>query len=51
VRWRSELPPAALSARKKQQQQTHDLVVASYVLGELPTQAERNAYVRRLWGE
>lgn len=26
-------------------------MVASYVLGELPTQQERAALVRKLWGE
>ena len=46
------MPPAARSARKKQQaQQSYDLVVASYMLGELHSPQERAALVRRLWGE
>lgn len=53
VRWRPDMPPAARSARKKQQQaqQSYDLVVASYMLGELHSPQERAALVRRLWGE
>ncbi len=45
------MPLLARSARKKQQQQTYDLVVASSVLGELATPQERAALVRQLWGE
>jgi hypothetical protein len=45
------MPPEARSTRKKQQQQTYDLVVASYVLGELPTPQERAALIRQLWGK
>lgn len=51
VRWRADLPPVALSGRRKAQQSTHNLVVASYVLGELPTAQERAALIRHLWGE
>lgn len=51
MRWRAELPPQAMSGRKKQQQPKHDLVVASYVLGEVASPQEREALVRRLWSE
>lgn len=51
VRWRPDMPPDARRTRKKAQQQTYNIVVASYVLGELPTPHEREALVRQLWSE
>jgi hypothetical protein len=51
VRWRPDLPQVQRSMRKKQQQHLHSIVVASYVLGEIPTEQERLALVRDLWGE
>lgn len=45
------MPPVARSARKKSQQQTYNIVVASYVLGELPSPQEKAALLRELWSE
>ncbi|KAF8056824.1 METTL17 [Scenedesmus sp. PABB004] len=58
VRWRADLPPAPRNARKHQAAAAgsargaggvHDMVVAAYVLNELPDPHDRAALVRHLW--
>lgn len=55
VRWRAELPPP-LQGRKANQGSSSsscraDLVVASYVLGEVASPQQRAELVRHLWSE
>jgi hypothetical protein len=54
MRWRSELPPP-LQGRKSRSSQggaaRADVVVASYVLGEVSDPQQRAALIRHLWSE
>jgi hypothetical protein len=59
VRWRAELPPplqGRAAARGGQAAAAAaggraDVVVASYVLGEVPDAQQRAALIRHLWSE
>lgn len=51
VRWRDELPLQNSAGRSSRQVGTHDMVVASYVLGEVHDPQKRAALLRQLWGE
>jgi hypothetical protein len=48
LRWRQRLPPRSRSSAA-QEERRHDLVVASYVLGELRSGSERRRTVQELW--